>query len=196
MLPVLEALHQGAEAEVFSLLVAYFFREWGHNTDHDRTVEFAHKSLAEYFLARRLVFAVQEIHEQRDQRKKPGSRTLSGISQTEALVHWAELCGPTLLTPNSDEFQRRELELRDHPSVDSWQQCLAGLVSASLAAEGMPMGQTRPSGQSFPELLRAARNAEAALLVALAACAPCFLGRLWQMRSWFGRFSPRWHVET
>ena len=207
LLPVLEALHQGAEAGVLSLLVAFFFRERGRNTDHDRTFEFTHKSFAEYLLARRLVYAVEEIHTQRELREKPGSRTLSGMSRSEALVHWAELCGPTLLTPNSAEFLLREMELQDRKLVASWQQCLAGLVSTLLAAEGLPMEQTRPSGQSFPQLLRAARNAEAVLLVALAACAQvtCAPSRvIWPDRSALGRWlhafeaagAPRFLIAT
>lgn len=162
----LDAFQDGAKQGVTRLLAAFFFRQHGERPKGDPTFVFTHKSFGEYLAARRLVHAMQDIVEERE-RRETSSRG-KGWSETDALQHWAEWCGPTALSPYIHKFLMAEVALVDMGEIAKWQDHFTRLFS-HLLRHGMPM--ERLQLPSFQDALFQSRNAEEALLAALNACA-------------------------
>ena len=162
---LLDVFQDGAKAGVTRLLAAFFFRQYGQRASGDPTFVFTHKSFGEYLTARRVVRAVERvIRELKSRAENPDG----GWDERDALKHWAQVCGPTAITPYLHAFLLNELELRAAEEVILWQEKLARLFSYSLK-HGMPMEQLQVA--PFKEALFQSRNAEEALLVVLNACA-------------------------
>ncbi|MDD4912344.1 MAG: pentapeptide repeat-containing protein [Sideroxydans sp.] len=162
----LDAFQDGAKHGITRLLAAFFFRQHGERPKGDHTFVFTHKSFGEYLAARRLVHAMRDIVEERER-----SDTLSrgkGWSETDALQHWAEWCGPTAMSHYIHQFLMDEVALLNKKEVDKWQQHFTRLFSY-LLRHGMPM--ERLQLPNFQDDLFQSRNAEEALLAALNACA-------------------------
>ena len=166
---LLDKFTEGAEAGVTRLLAAFFFRQYGRRASGDPTFVFTHKSFGEYLAARRVVRAVERItREIQCRRNDPDS----GWSEREALVHWAQLCGPTAISEYLHRFLLDEMRLRNICSTERYaekhQEYFTHLFNNCLRC-GMPMEQLQLS--SFRVTCFQARNCEEALLVALNACA-------------------------
>src|ERR1700741_3648597 len=85
--------------------------------------------------------------------------------------HWAQVCGPTALTPYLQKFVRNEVDLRNQcKSLDAAevQRELASLFQY-VVRFGVPMERLRT--ETFREALDWSRNAEETLLATLEACA-------------------------
>jgi len=168
---LLDKFQEGARQGVTRLLTAFYFRQSGQERTGDATFEFTHKSFGEYLTARRIVRAVQQLHNQlMKQQEDPDY----GWDNRGALTYWAEVCGSTRMDLYLFEFVRDEIQLRyqENPSlVASWQTTLCELISFMLNY-GMPMERLAPRPDFYKEN-RQAINAEEALLVVLNACACC-----------------------
>ncbi|MBI2305870.1 MAG: pentapeptide repeat-containing protein [Rhodocyclales bacterium] len=162
----LDAFHDGARHGITRLLAAFFFRQHGERPKGDHTFVFTHKSFGEYLTARRLVRAMQDIAEERQRRETVGRG--KGWSEADALKRWAELCGPTAISPLIHQFLVAEVALHDPQEAAQWQAQFARLFSHVLR-HGMPMEQLQLA--TFQDALFQSRNAEEALLAALNACA-------------------------
>ncbi|MFK3906904.1 pentapeptide repeat-containing protein [Pseudomonas monteilii] len=165
----LDAFQDGAKAGITSLLAAFFFRQHGSRPKGDPTFVFTHKSFGEYLAARRIVRAIRDIVEERTRREAIGRHRGRGWSDTECLKHWAEICGPTALSPNILSFVRSEIMLMNGDECENAQASLVHLFNIVLS-NAMPM-ETLNKIQSFESAMFQARNSEEALLAALNACA-------------------------
>jgi uncharacterized protein YjbI with pentapeptide repeats len=162
---LLEVFEEGAEAGVTRLLVAFYFRQSGTVRGNDRTFEFTHKSFGEYLTACRIVRAIKRIQKALDDRKADPDE---GWNEREALVYWAEICGPSALDDYLLSFLRDQIRLQPLEQVERWQMTLARLFEFMLH-HSMPMEKIPLS--TFRELVAHARHAEETLCAALHACA-------------------------
>ena len=116
------------EGGVANLLVTFFFRKQ-RGWRGDESVEFTHKSFQEYLCARRLRRAAEEI---------------AAIAATErrlreALLQWAELTGPALLTREIFDFLIGEVtDSGDPERLRMVSERLCALLSEELV-NGFPM---------------------------------------------------------
>jgi uncharacterized protein YjbI with pentapeptide repeats len=163
--PLLEKFQDGAKAGVTRLLAAFFFRQYGRRQSGDPTFVFTHKSFGEYLASRRVVRAAEKIA--RDLQRRLESPD-EGWSDTQALQHWAEITGPSAVSPYLFEFILKELVLRGKVAVTILQTVLVRLFSFIMKS-GMPM--ERLNLPSFRVASFQARNSEEALLVIMNACA-------------------------
>jgi hypothetical protein len=136
---LLEIFEEGAKAGVTRLLAAFYFRQSGVK-GNERTFEFTHKSFGEYLTACRIVRAMERIQKQLDRRQEDMEE---GWDERAALLHWAEVCGPTRMDTYLLSFLRAEIALRPIVSVTQWQQTFARLISVMLR-QGMPMEKVEP----------------------------------------------------
>ncbi|MBF0607999.1 MAG: pentapeptide repeat-containing protein [Magnetococcales bacterium] len=157
-----------AEAGVTRLLAAFFFRNSGHNEGGDKTFVFTHKSFGEYLTVCRIVRAMEKIH---GHIKRRDADPEDGWSERRALKHWAQICGPSAISPYMHTFLLNEVLLRPIEEVQSWQGCFTGLFNHALT-HGLPM-ESLGAGRvcTFTKMLFQSRNAEEALIVVLNACA-------------------------
>ncbi|MBI6899558.1 pentapeptide repeat-containing protein [Pseudomonas putida] len=165
----LDAFQDGAKAGITSLLAAFFFRQHGSRPKGDPTFVFTHKSFGEYLAARRIVRAVRDIVEEKSRRETIGRNRGRGWNDTECLKHWAEICGPTAMSPNILAFVRSEVMLMKGEECENAQSCLTNLFNIVLSS-AMPM-ETLTKLPNFESAMFQARNAEEALLATLNACA-------------------------
>jgi uncharacterized protein YjbI with pentapeptide repeats len=162
---MLNRFQEGAEEGVTRLLAAFFFRKYGQRSSEDSAFVFTHKSFGEYLTARRIVRAIhQVIRELKRRARSPGE----GWDEKEALKKWAEVCGPSPISPYLHDFLLNEMKLKSVKELSQWQSRLAKLFSYMLR-HGMPMEQL--GIVPFSKAIHQSRNAEEALLVALNACA-------------------------
>jgi hypothetical protein len=162
---LLETFEEGAKAGVTRLLAAFYFRQSGVRSN-ERTFEFTHKSFGEYLTARRIVRAMERIQKQLDRRQEDMEE---GWDEREALLHWAEVCGPTRMDTYLFNFLKAEVALKPMEQVTKWQQTFAHLIGVMLR-QGMPMEKIEPP-LKFHQANQWAINAEEALLAALNNCA-------------------------
>jgi hypothetical protein len=162
---LLEIFEEGAKAGVTRLLAAFYFRQSGVKGS-ERTFEFTHKSFGEYLTACRIARAMERIHKQLDRRKEDMEE---GWDERAALLHWADVCGPTRMDTYLLSFLRAEVALKPIESVQHWQQTFAHLIGVMLR-HGMPMEKVEPPLR-FQQANQWAINAEEALLAALNTCA-------------------------
>ena len=160
----LKAYEDGTEKGISRLLTAFYFRKAEQRHDWDDTFEFTHKSFGEYLIARRIVRAVQLIHDELDcNRKDPNSE----FDEREALKLWAELLGPTTMDQYVFKFFCDEMEMR-WDDLAPYQDTFASLVGYAVQ-NGMPM--ERVAVTTFKEAMRQSRNAEECLMVVHYVCA-------------------------
>jgi hypothetical protein len=162
---LLDAFQEGARAGVTRLLTAFYFRQAGTASDGEKTFEFTHKSFGEYLAARRIVRGITRITDEMLRRSQDPD---TGWGEREALVHWAQLCGPNNIDEYVNDFLRREIALRDQAAVLRWQGALAKLLAHTIRS-GLPM-ESVPGTSTFADSQRQARNAEESLLAAHSAC--------------------------
>ncbi|MCX6681352.1 MAG: pentapeptide repeat-containing protein [Methanothrix sp.] len=162
---MLEKFQEGAEEGVTRLLAAFFFRKFGQRSSGDSTFVFTHKSFGEYLTARRIVRAVDRVIRELERRAKSPDE---GWDEKDALKHWAQICGPSAITPYLHDFFLNEMKLKTSEELTQWQSRLARLFSYVLR-HGMPMEQL--GIVPFERAIFQSRNAEEALLVALNSCA-------------------------
>ncbi|MEO1210435.1 MAG: pentapeptide repeat-containing protein [Cyanobacteria bacterium J06638_20] len=162
---ILEAFEAGANEGVTRLLTAFYFCQSGIQGS-EATFEFTHKSFGEYLTARRIVREVRMIQEELDRHQEDADR---GWDERECLKRWVLLCGQAKLGQYILRFFNNEVRLQPIEQVHTWQQTLCGLINVLLRQQ-MPMEDLHPR-PSYREERRQARNAEEALLAALAACA-------------------------
>ena len=162
---LLEVFEEGAKAGVTRLLAAFYFRQSGVQ-GNDRTFEFTHKSFGEYLTACRIVRAIERIQKQLDRREEDMEE---GWDERQALLHWAEVCGPTRIDMYLLHFLRDQVALQDAERVGQWQRTFAHLIEVMLR-QGMPMEKIEPQLR-FQQANQWAIHAEEALLVVLSACA-------------------------
>lgn len=165
----LDAFQDGAKAGITSLLAAFFFRQHGSRPKGDPAFVFTHKSFGEYLAARRITRAIRDIIDERARRESISRTRGRGWSDQECLKHWAEICGPTALSPNILNFLRAEIRLMDSNECEGAQTCLINLFNFLLQS-AMPMEKLTPL-PNFETALFQARNAEEALLASINACA-------------------------
>lgn len=161
---LLEVFEEGAKAGVTRLLAAFYFRQSGVR-GNERTFEFTHKSFGEYLTACRIVRAMERIQRQLDRRQEDMEE---GWDERGALLHWAEVCGPTRMDTYLLSFLRDEVALRSKEKVSRWQQTFSHLIGVMLR-QGMPMEKVEPP-LKFQRANQWAIHAEEALLVALGVC--------------------------
>ncbi|MBF0538523.1 MAG: pentapeptide repeat-containing protein [Nitrospirae bacterium] len=165
----LEAFMETAKAGVTRLLAAFFFRR-SEDVGGDKTFVFTHKSFGEYLAACRIVRAMERINRNMQVRDLDPEDVWT---ERKALVHWAEICGPSDISRNIHEFLLNEVQLRSKEEVQQWQGCFTKLFNYVLR-HGMPMEAVSTEYRkvdTFPKMLFQSRNAEEALLAALNACA-------------------------
>ena len=162
---MLDRFQEGAEVGVTRLLAAFFFRQYGQRASGDKTFVFTHKSFGEYLAARRIVRAIDRVIRELERRSRSPDE---GWDEKEALKHWAQVCGPSAITPYLHGFLLNEIKLHSADELAQWQTQLANLFSYMLR-NGMPMEQL--GIVPFKKAMLQSRNAEEALLVALNSCA-------------------------
>jgi hypothetical protein len=162
---LLEDFEEGARAGVTRLLAAFYFRQSGGMRSNERTFEFTHKSFGEYLTARRIVRAMERIQKELDRRREDME---DGWDERAALLHWAEVCGPTRMDHYLANFLDDEVALQPAGSVSRWQKTFARLISVMLH-QGMPMEKIEPPPR-FKQANQWAVHAEEALLAVHAAC--------------------------
>ena len=162
---MLDRFQEGAKAGVTRLLAAFFFRHYGQRASGDPTIVFTHKSFGEYLTARRIVRAINKVVRELTHRSESLDE---GWDERDALKHWAQICGPSAITPYLHSFLLNEIKLRSSDELAQWQTRLASLFSYMLQ-HGMPMEQL--GIVPFKKAMFQSRNAEEALLVALNSCA-------------------------
>ncbi len=185
---MLDRFQEGAKAGVTRLLAAFFFRQYGQRASGDPAFVFTHKSFGEYLAARRIVRAIDRVIRELEHRSRGPDE---GWDERDALEHWAQICGPSAITPYLHSFLLNEIRLRSPQDLAQWQGCLANLFSYMLQ-NGMPMEQL--GVVPFKKAMIQSRNSEEALLVALNSCA-CIIKRVSPLRinsrtlfgSWFKR---------
>nr|WP_152629699.1 pentapeptide repeat-containing protein [Haliangium ochraceum] len=153
-----------ARAGVGSLLLAFYFRQ--RDAALDPTFEFTHLSFGEYLVARRLVRALERLCSKLEQGDE-GSE--DGWREQDALLSWAEFCGPTLMEPNLAELFSAAIHACPVETARAWQHVLCRCIGFVMR-NGMPMEKLNPR-PSFREEVQHANHAEIALFVALNACA-------------------------
>jgi uncharacterized protein YjbI with pentapeptide repeats len=161
---LLDVFQEGAKSGVTKLLAAFFFRQYGQRASGDPTFIFTHKSFGEYLTARRVVRAIERVNRELLSRYQNPD---GGWDEREALKHWAQICGPSPMSPYLHAFLLNEMKLRPADQIVEWQTRLAKLFSYMLR-HGMPMDQLQIS--PFKEALLQSRNAEESLLAALNGC--------------------------
>jgi len=162
---MLVTFQEGAKAGVTRLLAAFFFRQYGQRPSGDPTFIFTHKSFGEYLTARRVVRAIGRVI--RELERCAGNLD-EGWDERDALKHWAQIFGPSAITPYLHNFLLNEMKLHSIEELAQWQNRLASLFSYMLR-NGMPMEQL--GIVPFKKAMFQSRNSEEALLVALNACA-------------------------
>lgn len=120
---LLAIFEEGAKAGVTRLLAAFYFRQSGIK-GNERTFEFTHKSFGEYLTACRIVRAMERIQKQLDRRQEDME---DGWDERAALLHWAEVCGPTRMDIYLLSFLRDEVALKPVEQISQWQQTFAHL---------------------------------------------------------------------
>jgi hypothetical protein len=143
------------------LLAAFYFRQTG-KIEGERTFEFTHKSFGEYLIARRLVRAIKDIHDDRELNRKNRQR---GKTIEDALVRWIELTGPTALDDDLLAFLNREIALQEE-TCHGWRESFNELFGEQLS-QGLPMHRLQLS--TYNEMNRQARNVEEILLAVICA---------------------------
>ena len=162
---LLDTFQEGAKVGVSRLLAAFFFRQYGQRLSGDPTFVFTHKSFGEYLTARRIVRASDKIVRELARRN---ANPDEGWDERDALKHWAQICGPSVMSRYLHSFLLNEMRLRPSTEVIQWQERLAKLFSYMLRHH-MPIEQLQLP--TFGQALFESRNAEEALLVMLNACA-------------------------
>ncbi|MEE7627572.1 pentapeptide repeat-containing protein [Methylobacter sp. Wu8] len=160
----LEEFQEGAERGVTRLLTAFYFRQSGE-IKGERTFEFTHKSFGEYLTACRIVRMLEKVCQQIQRHDNDPD---DGWDERQALVHWAEICGPTEVNYYLMPFINHQVALSHEAQILQWQEILARLIR-SVFDHGMPMEKLGLN--NFQEMLRQSCNAEEALLILHAACA-------------------------
>jgi hypothetical protein len=196
---LMEKFEADAKLGVARLLIAFYFRQRGHDYDGDDTFEFTHKSFGEYLAALRLVRAVSRIHSELLRKNDDPD---AGWTWRDALVHWAQVCGPTPISLDILQFVQNELHLRKSDEVAEWQKSLHRLLQLSLI-HGMPMDVTGTHFR-YKTAYAHACNAEETLMAVVSSCAAVTSNRitdLWQSptsaREWIHRLQGnRNHVAT
>ncbi len=162
---LLDVFQDGAKAGVTRLLAAFFFRQYGQLASGDKTFVFTHKSFGEYLTARRIVRATERVIRETECRTNNPD---GGWDERDALKHWAQICGPSVISRYLHVFLLNEMKLRPASELAQWQHRVAKLFGYMLR-HGMPMEQLQLA--RFEEMLFQSRNSEEALLVVLNACA-------------------------
>ncbi|MEM9450070.1 MAG: hypothetical protein AAGA75_16235 [Cyanobacteria bacterium P01_E01_bin.6] len=124
LLRLLGIFEEGAKVGVTRLLAAFYFRQSGIR-GNERTFEFTHKSFGEYLTACRIVRAMERIQKQLDRRQEDMEE---GWDERAALLHWAEVCGPTRMDQYLANFLCDEVALHPTESVSKWQKTFAHLI--------------------------------------------------------------------
>ncbi|NWB60017.1 MULTISPECIES: pentapeptide repeat-containing protein [unclassified Pseudomonas] len=159
----LDAFQEGAKVGIASLLAAFFFRQHGSRPQGDPTFVFTHKSFGEYLAARRIVRSILVIIDEMDRRENIGRGR--GWDSMTALVHWAEISGPTALSENIHNFLRSEILLLSPAQTVRVQYFFTVLFNHVLKS-GMPIEKITKI-ETFHDALHNSRNSEEALLAAL-----------------------------
>lgn len=162
---LLDAFQEGARAGVTRLLAAFFFRQYGERAGGDPTFVFTHKSFGEYLTARRIVRAIERVNRELHSRAKDPD---CGWDKRDALKHWAQIFGPSVISQYLYIFFLNEMRLRPVQDLAQWQGQFSKLFGYMLQ-HGMPMEQLQIL--TFKDAVFQSRNAEEALLAALNACA-------------------------
>ncbi|MDD1622125.1 MAG: pentapeptide repeat-containing protein, partial [Methylococcaceae bacterium] len=160
----LEEFQEGAEKGVTRLLTAFYFRQSGE-IKGDKTFEFTHKSFGEYLTACRIVRMLDRVCQQMQRHDDDPD---DGWDDRQALVHWAEICGPTSISYYLKPFIDNQVALLPIEQVQQWQIVVIRLIK-SVFSHGMPMEKIGLN--NFQEMLRQSCNAEEALLILHSACA-------------------------
>ena len=92
----------------------------------------------------------------------------SGWDERQALKHWAELCGPSVIDKYVFSFLCDEIRSSPLDQVSQWQKTFCRLIEVMLR-QGMPMELL--GIKTYHEQSHQARNAEESLLISLNACA-------------------------
>lgn len=163
----LEKFSSDAKQGVVRLLTAFYFREFGQNSQGDKTFEFTHKSFGEYLAARRIIKQVEIISEEVE-RYENGSH--GGWSPETAYIEWVKVCGPTGLDEYIFQFIKDEIAIcaDKEKVIEKWQKTFLHLLHM-VVRNGSPMEKIGLT--TFSEMLTQSRNAEEALLAIHYACA-------------------------
>ena len=161
----LEYFSEGAKKGVVRLLTAFYFRQFGTESNGERTFEFTHKSFGEYLTARRIIDAVVNISDEMERHKK-SPRT--GFTQQQALIEWIRITGSSAMDQYLFRFIKDEVAVHGVDSARKWQKAFGELLGV-VVREATPMEKI--GLPSFLTMLQHSRNAEESLLVIHFACA-------------------------
>ena len=107
---LLSLFQEGAKAGVTRLLAAFFFRQHGQRSGGEPTFVFTHKSFGEYLTSRRIIRAVDRVSKELSNRFDSPDM---GWDEREALRHWAQIAGPSGISPYLHDFLLSEVSLQD-----------------------------------------------------------------------------------
>ncbi|PEN09185.1 hypothetical protein CRI93_00180 [Longimonas halophila] len=102
------------EDGITQLLAAFYFRRSGETPKGVETFEFTHKTFAEYLTAKRIVRAIDEIHDRYQQHKDGGRYALN---LRKCIVKWIEICGPADIGRDLYRFIQDEITIL----VETWE---------------------------------------------------------------------------
>lgn len=101
----LERYSENAKTGVVRLLTAFYFRQFGTESNNDRTFEFTHKSFGEYLTARHIIGTVEIICEERERNK---TNPRSGWSIEKSLIEWMKITGYSSINRYLSKFILKE----------------------------------------------------------------------------------------
>ncbi len=162
---ILEPYKENADSGCTKLLTAFYFRKAGQKDGGDDTFEFTHKSFGEYLTARRIVSALEHMH---NKLQSSEDEFEPDWTPKSALAYWARVCGPTQMDKDLLDFLRREVKLRDKDTAKKWQETIIKIIDY-VFRKGMPMEELKLV--DFYDMNNQAKNAEEALLAVHSACA-------------------------
>jgi hypothetical protein len=163
-----EELHYSADVRITKIAMNFYLRPSKYSLQNNlELLEFTHSSFTEFFIAKRLMRAIEEIN------RKYRDNSDEGWTHREALKHWAMICYTGKLNFDILEFWQQEIDIiyRINPSlVVDWQNTLCQLIDYFLT-DGLPMEEF--SDLTFHRMSQRAREAEISLLAALDVCTRC-----------------------
>lgn len=130
------------------LLTAFYFREFGQETNGDPVFEFTHKSFGEYLTVRRIVREVKNIQNEVERHQKNPDK---GYNIRKALEVWTKVCGKTAMDEYLFGFIKDEVASQKNKDIKKWQKIFAKMLGSAVR-EKMPMENIGLG--SFGEMLR------------------------------------------
>jgi uncharacterized protein YjbI with pentapeptide repeats len=163
----LATVERDTDQGLLRLMLAFFTRPRSQ-VQGDEAYEFTHKSFAEFLVASRLA---AELDGLAGRYARPELKAY--WSDTQSLMSWVDLCGPSPIDGGILAFVRDAAKQRASEQIKGWQDAFAHLLAAVIQ-RGMPMvemiNRIRPQA-TFTTMTKWAVNAEGAMVATLSVCA-------------------------